>query len=245
MYIKIYQIEKTEDEDYDLYVIMKQLKKAREKCPLDSSLYALAYEGSLDYACPDNMIRTFNRTPPPDYFGRPLCVGDVVQVESCRHPASYYFIELFGYIKVCFDADDTKADPALEETRQSTAKEPEFSLTATMKFVFEEDDIDCLVGTILDNDAHWYHRADITSSRLLGGTIEEQIARGGTIRFYLYNDKHYDLTIKNLLNGLRLWLETGPDFGATNGGHLDIWDIDKDGTDQILQYALFGKIEFI
>ena len=75
----------------------------------------------------------------------------------------------------------------------------------------------------------------------LGGDEDaEQIIRGGTLRLFVTEDGFYDLTLENLLNGIKQWMEKTRTFTATGEGTIDAWAIDDYNCNLIIQYAVFN-----
>ena len=239
MIYRIYQIEKTDNEDYSTFVVLGQLRKAQEHANVDSNLFSLVYQGCVDCASSIEILRSFNSTPPQDYNGRPLCVGDVVEIVG-NNNSVYYFINLFGYTKVSFNANKAKTARFLNGNIP-VSSERDFSFTVKMKLFLSANDVDRLVGIILEN-ATWYYRAECVKS-CSDEYIEKQLTLGGTIRFFV-NGKHYDLSIQKLLIGFRLWIEREPDYTVIHNGSIDIRSIGQRDANHILQYALFGNVRF-
>lgn len=123
------------------------------------------------------------------------------------------------------------------------AEEQVFSFTTTMRCSLCACDVDRLMDTILEDTANWYNHAEAVLM-CSGNSIEEQIACGGAVRFFLSDEKYYDLNINKLLNGFQLWFKNEPDYSVIYNGALDILSIGRNDADHILQYALFGKIKF-
>ena len=245
MYIKIYQIERTASEDYHSFVVLGQLKKVQETATVDSSLYNLVYQGHVDLINPADVLRSFSLAPPDDYYAKPVGAGDIMEVMGFNHFSVYYFVNLFGYTKVDFDPQKAKENipaPQDKPTKKPVVRE-EFTFNATLKLSLAIGEVDCLMSSILEDTAYWYRFAEAVPQPI-GECVEEQIARGGVIRFYLDDEEHYDLTIAKLLSGLSQWLEKEPDYSVLSGDCLDIWSIGKQDADHILQYALFNEIKY-
>lgn len=106
MDIRIYQIDLNRDM---LGVSFQNLDNARDllgsNC-IDSSLYRMVYDGSVDAEDLESVFEIFNHNKPEGYGGRSLSVSDVVEVVRSEEvwPGCYYCDDI-GFPEVSFDTD--------------------------------------------------------------------------------------------------------------------------------------------
>lgn len=115
---------------------------------------------------------------------------------------------------------------------------------AEIKVGLTSEDIDHIMGTAMDGGiTPWCARAEVVGS-YLGDSASDQISRGGTLVLHAAesSDK-WELTLDKLLTGVKLYMESGEGF-CVEDEMLNTYGIDEDVSDQIIQYALFGKLMF-
>lgn len=133
----------------------------------------------------------------------------------------------------------------------------------TIQYEFEctDQDIDDIISAALEGGiTYWCDSAKVVGD-YLGEYASDQISRGGTLKLHdTEENKWYELTKENFLNGLKqfvlnglnqLVLECGFSKEDGNGHlwqvitsdrHLDMTKIDAGDADCIIQYALFGEV---
>jgi hypothetical protein len=114
----------------------------------------------------------------------------------------------------------------------------------------EEDIDDIMISALEGGVVYWADAAKVDGS-YLGEYASEQISHGGKLKFHLIealeNDKRwYVLDRDKFLKGFKMWIESCDDtYGVIdNVGSVDCGNIDSRCADEIVQYALFGKLVF-
>lgn len=105
---------------------------------------------------------------------------------------------------------------------------------------------DIMVSALEGGINYWCDEAEVIESERVAEWGHEQIARGGKLILHdaESNDK-WELTLEKFLNGFKLWLENaGDQYGAVRNGEVDCCNIDAECANEIVQYALFGEVEF-
>lgn len=132
--------------------------------------------------------------------------------------------------------------------KEETKKMPKggVKLTVSRQIVVTGEDVDDIMCSALEGGiTYWCGKAVVVEDEYFGAYASEQISRGGSLRLYDNEaDEVYVLTLAKFLNGIRLACRDG--FGAEwfDGKHLDCCQIDGDGADTIIQYALFGELVY-
>ena len=138
-----------------------------------------------------------------------------------------------------------------EDTRTPAEMVPEwFPMTVVAHFKLTREDIDdIMVGALEGGINYWCQEAEVVEADRVADWGHEQIARGGYLR--LHDIEDYDevnvLTLEKFLAGFKKWFEEGHDeYGAVdlNTGEVDCCQIDASCADEIIQFALFGKLVF-
>ena len=125
-------------------------------------------------------------------------------------------------------------------------KDTKHSLTVAFNFVVFGEDIDDIMSAAMDGGiTYWCGRTEVVGE-YRGEYASEQISRGGTLKLYDIEEPKtvYELTLEKFLTGLRLWIENERAFTLTEGGRLDVGQIDAAAADTIIQYALFSDIVY-
>lgn len=94
---------------------------------------------------------------------------------------------------------------------------------------------------------YWCCEAEVVEETRRGEWGHEQIARGGILILHdaESNDK-WELNLEKFLNGIKLWIQNGDDrYNALQeDGTIDTGEVDAEMADLIIQYALFGEVQF-
>ena len=125
-------------------------------------------------------------------------------------------------------------------------RDTKHGLTVAFNFVVSGEDIDDIMSAALDGGVtYWCGRAEVVGE-YRGEYASEQISRGGTLKLYDIEEPKtvYELTLEKFLTGLRLWIENERAFTLTEGGRLDVGQIDAPAADTIIQYALFSDVVY-
>lgn len=119
-----------------------------------------------------------------------------------------------------------------------------FEVKATIKVALSANDIDNIMCCALEGGiTYWCCKAEVVGD-YLAEYGHEQIARGGSLILHdAESGDKWELTLEKLLAGIGLWLANGGSY-ALEGGELDLYEVDSEVADCIIQYALFGEILF-
>lgn len=122
-----------------------------------------------------------------------------------------------------------------------------FSVTAQIKVNLTTEDIDDIMVCALEGGVnYWIRDAEVVEEKRCADWGHEQIARGGALILHdAESEDKWELNLDNFLNGFKLWIENGGDhYGAVENGEVDCCNIDAECADEIIQYALFGKLTY-
>lgn len=117
-----------------------------------------------------------------------------------------------------------------------------YTVRPTLTVRLTEDDLEDILSTALDGIGSWC-REVIVPGELRGGEVCEQLTHGGTLVFVpcAENLGPRELTLKDLLRGVRLWLESAECSVTVERGRIDTYgELDARDADAIVRYALFG-----
>lgn len=104
-------------------------------------------------------------------------------------------------------------------------------------------DIDDIMCTALDYIGYWCGGTKVIGKRK-GEYAHEQISRGGSlILFDAESSDKWELTLTKFLAGVKKYFEESCHIRVEDGA-LDASDIDGEDADCIVQYALFGEVQF-
>lgn len=100
--------------------------------------------------------------------------------------------------------------------------------------------------TALDGGITGWCGAAKPVGKRLGEYAHEQIARDGSLMLYdAESSDKWELTLDKFLRGLAQAVEDGVPVAIDAGsGSIDPSEVDADGADMIIQYALFGEVVF-
>ena len=104
MDIKIYQINRTRDVDRIKFLGLDNLKDFRGIQDINSRIYDMVYQGSVEAGDLEDVYRMFNTEHPLDFEGHSLSVSDVVEVvEGPGMSPGFYFCDCIGFQRVEFN----------------------------------------------------------------------------------------------------------------------------------------------
>lgn len=104
MDIKIYQINMDRDPNRVCFMSYDALPRFQETQNIDSSIYDLVFEGTVEAKHLENVYHIFNTEHPEGYRGRSLSVSDVVEIpEGTDIEAGFYYCDSIGFKKIEFD----------------------------------------------------------------------------------------------------------------------------------------------
>lgn len=120
--------------------------------------------------------------------------------------------------------------------------------------VTDEDIDDIMVSALEGGINYWCDVAKVDEDKRVADWGHEQIARGGCLKIHVeepFDDddtEWYELTKEKFLNGLKRYLQTpGVEIATLPSGNymgLDTGQIDANGADEIIQFALFGEVVY-
>ena len=116
-------------------------------------------------------------------------------------------------------------------------KTHEISIGRTVK-VTQQDIDDIMVAALEGGIDYWCQEAEVIEEKRVADWGHEQIARGGVLILHdAESDDKWELD---------LWIQNGDDryHALQKDGTLDCCEIDSDMADMIVQYAIFGEVQF-
>ena len=122
----------------------------------------------------------------------------------------------------------------------------EFEVELELKARVTMQDIDDIMCTALDGGITGWCGAAKPVGKRLGEYAHEQIGRGSSLMLYdAESSDKWELTLDKFLRGLAQAIEDGVPVAIDAGsGSIDASEVDADGADMIIQYALFGEVVF-
>ena len=120
---------------------------------------------------------------------------------------------------------------------------PYYKLSASVTFKVLDEDIDDIMCAALEGGInYWCNRVEVVGEKYFGKYASEQISRGGELLLYDYEyDAVYTLTLDKFLHGLPAYVSGCYDI-AVESGRIDPGQIDAEGADRIIQYAIFDGV---
>lgn len=126
-------------------------------------------------------------------------------------------------------------------------------LEITIHVAVTQEDIDDIMVSALEGGInYWCDAAKVDESKRVAAWGHEQIARGGCLKIHVAepfdneDTEWYELTKEKFLSGLTRYLQTSGTEMTTlpSGDHMEIdtGQIDANAADEIIQFALFGKV---
>lgn len=118
-------------------------------------------------------------------------------------------------------------------------------LEISLNIKITDQDIDDIMCTALEGGiTYWCGKAKVVGE-YLGEYGHEQIARGGKLLLYdMVEGSEHELTLANLLNGIKLAINKGyyADYNWWYCNGIDTCNIDANVADVIIQFALFDEV---
>lgn len=123
MQIKIYQINTDRDLKRLAFLSYEQTMRVQGKERIDSSLYDLIFQGTVDCQSLEDVYRVFNIAHPEGYAGRSLSVSDIVEVTE-KGQKRFYFCDRVGFKEVEFQPAQAHSccsflSPLISELRET------------------------------------------------------------------------------------------------------------------------------
>lgn len=110
----------------------------------------------------------------------------------------------------------------------------------------KQRDIDDIMAIALDGGiTYWCDRVEVVGGKYYGENASDQISRGGKLKLYdAEEDEQYTLTLTKLLKGIEAFIkwDRGDHEIVDRDGKINVYNIDAEITDQIIQLALFGEV---
>ena len=126
--------------------------------------------------------------------------------------------------------------------------ERKFAVSLVRKTYLTEEDIDGIMSCALDGGitAMWCARVEVVGEKYLGEYASDQISRGGELRFYdRESSETWVLNRAKLILGIEMAVMKGYGWSwFDENGKLDIFNIDANEADTMVQFALFGEVVF-
>lgn len=126
--------------------------------------------------------------------------------------------------------------------------EQKFAVSLVRKTYLSVEDIDGIMSCALDGGitAMWCARVEVVGGKYLGEYASDQISRGGDLRFYdRESSETWVLDRGKLILGIEMAVMNGYGWDWFDGeGKLDIFNIDANEADTMVQFALFGEVVF-
>ena len=112
----------------------------------------------------------------------------------------------------------------------------------------KDNDIDDIMYTALNGGiTYWCYEVGVVG-KYLGKYASEQISRGGELKLYIEDEEEpYTLDKDKFVSGLSKYLSEYGGFSfneRTCIAEIDTEDIDAEAADMIIQYAIFGQIDY-
>ena len=105
MDIRIYQINGERDSNHVGFMGHDRLEKYQGSSAIDSKIYDLIYENTIEAKNLEDIFRIFNIEHPEDFRGHSLSVSDIVEVmDDSTIKNGFYFCDSIGFKEVTFDA---------------------------------------------------------------------------------------------------------------------------------------------
>lgn len=122
------------------------------------------------------------------------------------------------------------------------------AVSLVRKVYLTDEDIDGIMSCALDGGvtSEWCARVEVVGGKYLGEYASDQISRDGKLCLYgRESSATWILTRGKLLTGIELAFMDG--YGEDwfdESGKLDIFNIDANEADTMVQFALFGEVVF-
>ena len=119
-----------------------------------------------------------------------------------------------------------------------------FDIVAEIKVNLTQQDIDDIMVTALEGGINYWCRKAEVVGEYLGKCASDQISRGGSLILHdAESSDKWELTLEKFLEGVKRYFEDGYHV-QVDDGCIDAGDIDAGDADCIVQFALFGEVQF-
>lgn len=123
----------------------------------------------------------------------------------------------------------------------------EYTVFVISEIKVTQEDIDDIMCSALEGGiSYWCSCAEVVGD-YLGEYASEQISRGGMLLLHdAEDDEEYDLTLNDLLNGIKQAYEGNyfAEYEWCDGKTIDTCQVDAEVADVIVQLALFNDVIF-
>lgn len=122
--------------------------------------------------------------------------------------------------------------------------EKKFEVVAEVRARLTQEDIDdIMVGALEGGINYWCREAEVVG-KYLGEYASDQISRGGSLILHdAESSDKWELNLEKFLDGVKRYFEDGCHV-QVDDGCIDAGDIDAGDADCIIQFALFGEVQF-
>ena len=120
-----------------------------------------------------------------------------------------------------------------------------FKINIETELTITQENIDDIMCTALEGGITDWCGKEKVVGEYLGEYGHEQIARGGKLLLYdMVEDTEYELTLEDILNGIKLAVENNwyENYGWCDGHNIDTCQVDAEVADVIVQLALFEDV---
>ena len=122
--------------------------------------------------------------------------------------------------------------------------EKKFTVRPQIEVNLTQQDIDDIMVTALGGGINYWCREAEVVGKYLGEYASDQISRGGSLILHdADSSDKWELTREKFLEGVKRYFEDGCHI-QVDDGCIDTGDIDAGDADCIIQFALFGEVQF-
>lgn len=122
--------------------------------------------------------------------------------------------------------------------------EKKFTVRPQIEVNLTQQDIDDIMVAALEGGINYWCREAEVVGKYLGEYASDQISRGGSLIFHdTESSDKWELTLEKFLNGVKLYFEQGCHVRVEDNA-IDAGDIDANDADCIIQFSLFGEVQF-
>ena len=195
---------------------------------------------ALNMPCPRCGKHQMNKEMAENAFSRH---EDIYICTECgREEAAFDFVGQKKPLELWYAVRFLNGEVPSYERRTPENLKPYYRISTSVTVKVLDEDIDDIMVTVLEGGiTYWCNRAEVVGD-YLGDIASEQISRGGELRLYdCESDEEYTLTLDKFLRGLSTYISGCYDI-AVESGRVDPGQIDAEGADCIIQYALFDDV---
>lgn len=180
----------------------------------------------------------------PDFTDNCLSRHEDIYIcnECGRDEAGFDFVGQVKPLELWYAVRFLNGEVAPYERKTPEGIAPYYKVNAYVAAKVTDRDIDDIMSAALDGGiTGWCGRAEVVGERC-GKYASDEISRGGELRLYdIESDEVYTLTLDKFLRGLSRYIGGCYDY-VTENGCLNAGQIDAEGADCIIQFALFEDV---